>query len=134
MLLRMRHRCGVFGNLISISAAPVTWSLPPSWTWLHDFIALAFDHNVILSVTTLVPAAAMLLVFDGPRSKIGCYMIALEEGEQEEFFGSQVPGTLELLFWRLRVPVYVLLRMVVTHNWTADPLENGVTVMLSSNG
>jgi len=112
--------------LTAVSFAPSSpWELPASLAWLRGLAIMASDHNVILSLTTVFPAGLMLLLIDGPRSKIGHAIVGLKEGEEEEMFGSQLPSTIELTAWRLRVPVYLFARMLVTSGWTQDPVHLG---------
>lgn len=102
-------------------------ALPATWPFVHSIgnaiSAIILDHNVILSLTTVFPYGWFFLALvDGPRSVGACKVLALAEDDFEDLFGSRSPSTVECLFWRCRVPVYLVLRAVVTSGWTADPL------------
>mmetsp|Transcript_40031 Transcript_40031/g.92890 ORF Transcript_40031/g.92890 Transcript_40031/m.92890 type:complete len:384 (+) Transcript_40031:46-1197(+) len=99
--------------------------LPASWGLLQAVLGgmgLVLDHHVILSATTAFPMAGVLLIFDGPRSRAGHWLLGIKTGEETVLFGSAEPGRGELLFWRLRLVGYLLLRAVVTRGWAEDPL------------
>merc|ERR1712107_41147 len=99
--------------------------LPPSNVWLrwgmegfaHGFL----DHNVCLSLSTAVMGWFHVLLLDGPRSWIVISMLDLSEEEIVEIFGSKEPSSRELLFCRLRIPFYLVVRAIVTDCWTQDP-------------
>jgi len=93
------------------------------WTrWAMEGLALTvLDHNVGLSVTTLLFGWFQLYLLDGPRSWVVSSVLGLRNVEVEEAFGSKEPGPWELMMWRLRLPVYICLRGIVTEGWKVDP-------------
>ncbi|CAE8728480.1 unnamed protein product, partial [Polarella glacialis] len=94
--------------------------LPVSWT---EGVASFFDHHLILSITTVFPYGFVVpLMLDGPRSRLGVWAMRLTADDEVELFGRREPFTAELFFWRARVPLFVVLRAVVTDCWTRDPL------------
>jgi len=101
------------------------WSLPVFFSWtkggIEGFALYVLDHHVGLSVTTAAFGFYMLMIVDGPRSKMLCQAFPLDAAQAEELLGSSKPHFLELLFWRCRVPVYLILRALVTNAWTSDP-------------
>uniref|UniRef100_A0A7S1WRA7 Uncharacterized protein n=1 Tax=Alexandrium catenella TaxID=2925 RepID=A0A7S1WRA7_ALECA len=107
-------------SLLRVLSLPTLWAGAVAAGWIPAFlrvlvegvVALPFDHNVILSYTTVVPAAVMLGWVDGPRSSVLCWAMSLKESEVEALFGSREPGRFEKWAWRLRVPLYVALRVV----------------------
>eukprot|EP00930_Biecheleria_cincta_P039566 TRINITY_DN27192_c0_g1_i1.p1 TRINITY_DN27192_c0_g1~~TRINITY_DN27192_c0_g1_i1.p1 ORF type:complete len:357 (-),score=32.01 TRINITY_DN27192_c0_g1_i1:27-1097(-) len=107
-------------SLLLLSAAlPATW-IGTSRT--AESVALnVLDHHVGLSVTTAWFGCILLAMIDGPRSKLMMQAFPLDEVTAQELFGSTKAHFAELLFWRLRVPVYLLLRAMVTDVWTVDP-------------
>mmetsp|Transcript_96358 Transcript_96358/g.223431 ORF Transcript_96358/g.223431 Transcript_96358/m.223431 type:complete len:270 (-) Transcript_96358:64-873(-) len=128
---------GIRKVLLSLASVMPASPVPPSWEVLHSFVwttsmfvgsvgSVCLDQHVILSATTAMPLGVMLFaglfVIDGPRSRAGHWLMSLKPGEETAMFGSLEPGWFELVFWRLRVPAYIVLRMVVTRGWTQDPL------------
>jgi len=104
--------------LAAAEAMPAAWAWP---RWGLETVTLAvLDHNMNLAVTTVVIGIPSLLL-DGPRSRLVRSAFNLEAAQYEELFGSLEPGRAEMLFWRLRLPAYLLLRAVVTRAWTRDP-------------
>lgn len=99
----------------------------PSWEFWHVAVkgleSTVLSHHAILSYTTAIPFGIFfVMMFDGPRSLVACKLLLLGKDDVEELFGSPHPSYAELLFWRLRTPVYILIRGCVTSMWTADPL------------
>mmetsp|Transcript_57853 Transcript_57853/g.102791 ORF Transcript_57853/g.102791 Transcript_57853/m.102791 type:complete len:364 (-) Transcript_57853:21-1112(-) len=103
------------------------WASPDDWLWTKrnaEGIALnILDHHIGLAVTTAFFGIMLLLTLDGPRSKIMVTAFPLTESMALDLFGSERPHVLELIFWRLRVPFYLLLRALVTNGWASDPIE-----------
>jgi len=119
--------------LIAVAALPSPWGfLPASWVYLRQLgfsvATVAFDHNVILSVTTIFPSAMLCLFVDGPGGQscrwLNGLLMDLSEVEEQELFGGK-PSLHETLAWRLRVPFYLILRGVVTRGFSEDPALSG---------
>jgi len=91
-------------------------------SWAQD-LESGLSHHAILSLTTALPFGTFFIVFlDGPRSLWATKTVLMEKGDAEEFFGSAHPSVAEILFWRTRFLIYILMRGYVTSGWTADPL------------
>merc|ERR1711879_563170 len=82
------------------------------------------DHNVILSITTLLWAFPPMIV-DGPFSRNATFVMdlaGLDEASYTALHGSKQPSVVHLLLWRFRVPIYLVLRAAVTQGFSEDPL------------
>merc|ERR1712050_827325 len=101
-------------SLLPASQAHIQWGV-------EAVVLTLLDHNVCLSVSTAIMGWFHVLLLDGPRSWIVKSMLNLDEGEVEEVFGSKTPSFFEVCFWRLRIPVYLIIRAYVTECWTVDP-------------
>lgn len=88
----------------------------------EDFVTAVLDHHGILSVSTVIGGGWFLfIILDGPWSTVMYWLAGLEDGEDEELLGSKQPSFLELVFWRTRLPLYLVLRAWVTEGFSIDP-------------
>jgi len=100
------------------SALPNSWSSMKSIT---EGVAIhILDHHRCLSQTTWLGGMGVLF-FDGPRAKVVRLVWPLDASSARDLFGSEKACMAELLFWRLRWPVYFLLRAYVTNGFSEDP-------------
>ncbi|CAK0818814.1 unnamed protein product [Prorocentrum cordatum] len=88
--------------------------------WPRRVALRLLDHHVGLAVSTAIIGVPSMLL-DGPRSWLARSMLDLSEEQVEELYGSREPGTMEVLLWRLRLPVYLVLRALITDFWTSNP-------------
>eukprot|EP00812_Abedinium_dasypus_P014089 NODE_7601_length_430_cov_296.656000.p3 GENE.NODE_7601_length_430_cov_296.656000~~NODE_7601_length_430_cov_296.656000.p3 ORF type:complete len:101 (+),score=30.45 NODE_7601_length_430_cov_296.656000:3-305(+) len=83
-------------------------------------VSALVDHHTILSASTCLHGFGLMALFDGPRSGFFWWCLGLSDEEAEELYGSRVPSTWAHLLCRLRFPLYLALRGIVTVGWTSD--------------
>merc|ERR1712129_204394 len=106
-----------------LEAIVPTLPVGPARETVYWLATSLLDHNIVLSITTLVLSVHLLVMLDGPWSGAVMRLLRLNYTDEEKvvLYGSTAPTDWELLFWRCRLPLCLMYRAYITDRWTSDP-------------
>lgn len=104
------------------SHLPTTWEANRFWFGVLQSVAdVVLEPHRVRAYVALMIGVYPLMCLDGPRASLLQEGFNMRETAAIAFFGFKGIGRVERLLWRIRLPIYLLIRLAVTSGFTLDP-------------